>query len=214
MPLPDDYLDQPYVSPLVVDVSNYSRRITPEQVQALYNQGVRVAIIGALTGVDGTSYAREQVEVFQAAGIQTDGYFWLSRNHPEYFGDGLDLLDGYALNTAWVDAEDAHSGDTEDHTAILIRSALTLAETRFGHAGLYSSLGWLMANFAGQRLDGVPFWLANYDGVPVADPARTIGGMDLVAKQYAGDQHVAGVLCDLSVLTEAEARRRGLWPAA
>jgi len=129
----------------------------------LKGAGIVGVIVQAITGLDGNSYTRQQLDACQRNGLRVQGYVWCfpgAAGNPVSMRSRLAMFDGFSIEDLWLDVEQAGL-DRAD-----VDADLALCDAYLGRAaGIYSahwffaSQGWLGVNWwASRRL-----WEALYD---------------------------------------------------
>lgn len=122
-------------------------------------------IVQAITGNDGRSYTRQQLDACVRNGLRIQGYVWSFPNASLSSINGrLSMFDGFPIERLWVDVEQAglHQSDVDRDLAACDRYMGTW--TRVGiYTGrwFWAQQGWLsLTRWADRAL-----WDSNYTGI-------------------------------------------------
>ncbi len=171
-----------------MDASNYTGALTDSQCDDLLAAGVVGVIVQAITGLDGNSYTRQQLQKCVDKGLRIQGYVWCFPNAD--VSGRLSMFDGFGLEHLWLDVEQ------QGLTTANVQRDLDLCDSYTGGTtGVYTGK-WFWDQMGWSTLWSVrPLWDSNYDGV--ADPVvnfRPYGGWTHpTVKQYAGTSHIGNV---------------------
>lgn len=176
-----------------IDISNYSGIPTVEQFQQVKALGYDLVICGTQM----IQITEQQWANAIEAGLEVDFYHFL------YF-DGLDVQRlQYAHQwpkprMMWVDCE---YQTTDAMPVNVINNVLQMLHVLDVPLGIYTAAWWWIPQMGDATFfKDLPLWDADYDGIENFDDFVHFGGWEKpYMKQYAGDQHVAGILCDLNV---------------
>jgi hypothetical protein len=177
---------KPSLHGLSVDASNYTGAFTNQMMLDLQNAGVISIIIQAVTGRDGKSFTRQQLDMASRHGFSLMGYVF-----PDGLESKLPMYDGYQLLALWLDVE-------LPITRAGVDAALAQCDSYFGaRTGIYTGKwffdqqGWSQQSYWADR----DLWDSNYDGIAVVGADfRPYGGWDhRVIKQYAGTSSIGSV---------------------
>ena len=190
---------------LVIDVSNYSGRISDAQVEAMIAAGVAGVIVRVDTADPGRiAIMQQQLAVLRSHGVPVGGYVFPDyEQRPADFLATLFSLTG-RLGSLWVDLEPV--GDALPCTFAVFRWWMSQAALYCpaGTAlGIYTA-AWVVQLF-GAKWQPLPFplWAASYGGRP-ASLAVNFGGWAYAGGiQFSDAGDMAGVSCDLSAFDPA-----------
>ncbi len=132
------------------------------------------------------------------AGLEVDFYHFL------YF----DGLDGQRLQYAhqwpkprimWLDCEYEDKASVGYVITAIDNARITFLKDGIA-VGVYTRKDWWEGHaYNSEALTNSALWYAHYDGIENFDDFQPFGGWDKPSmKQYQGDAHVAGILCDLN----------------
>lgn len=186
---------------LAVDCSNYSGRLSAQNLSDWSGLGVKLVIVQGITSqqaAGGVSYTRQQLQACLDAGMPVDLYVYL------YGGQDLRprlaTADGITVHRKWLDAE-------EPLNMAQINAAWPTMDSYPAHiaeAGLYSAKWWWDTYMPGKTYwSNRKLWAAQYDGIAFASVFTPFGGWNkCFLKQYRGSSVLAGVSgIDISVLS-------------
>lgn len=178
---------------LWLDLSNYTRELTDGGVDDMLAAGFVGVIVQAITGNDGRSYTRQQLETARRRGLRLQGYVWCFPGaSPDSMRARLALFNGYPLEGLWLDVEQVGV------TVADVNRDLALCDQYMGWpVGLYSGKwffdlqGWSHLSLWADR----PLWDSDYNYVPeVGYGFRPYGGWTMPAmSQYEGTSNVGRV---------------------
>lgn len=176
-----------------IDASNWSKELTDEGCAGLKSAGVVGVIIQAITGNDGISYTRQQLDACRRNGLRIAGYCWCFPGDTRAsIQSRLAMFDGYTLESLWLDVEQVGL-----HIADVTRD-LAIMDLYFGRpVGVYTARwfwqqqGWLGWTAWSDR----PLWTANYDSNPdtTVDFVPFGGWTSTVIKQFVGTSAIGTV---------------------
>jgi hypothetical protein len=188
-----------------VDLSNYSGRLTVEQVRALRDEGVTGAIVQALQPPPGypPDVAAQQLAALRDSGItDLQGYVvWWFGNTPDYLGPLLAVLADGGVTTCWLDVEDTRPYPLATRIEE-VRAALAYIQAHGMRTGIYTA-HWYWTRYMGDCTEfaTLPLWAAQYDDDPNLGTVALFGGWERAQiKQYRGTTSIAGIpAVDLNV---------------
>lgn len=180
-----------------MDLSNYTKDLTDQGCADLLAAGVVGCIIQAVTGVNGVSYTRQQLDACQRNGLRIQGYVWVFPGDTKpSMGSRLAMFNGFPIEALYVDVEQMGVKEADVDRDLAAADAY-LADGRL--AGIYSSryvfvdnkwLGVTKWANAGRLL-----WSAIYDGI--ADPdvgfVPYAGWGQCQIKQFGGSSSLGSV---------------------
>lgn len=171
---------------LWVDISNYSKELTDQGCADLKAAGVVGVIIQAVTGLDGLSYTRQQLDAATRNGLRIAGYVF-----PGGLATKLAMFDGYTIEFLWLDLELPISIHAVDQALAMCDAYLGKLTGIYSGRWFFAQQGWLSLT----RWSNRALWDSNYDGDPVlADDFRPYGGWtSCVVKQYHGTTDIGAV---------------------
>lgn len=185
-------------STLWVDGSNYTGTLTPRMCHDLKQAGYVGMIIQAITGFNGQTFTRQQLQMCLDQGLRIQGYVWSFGSVD--VASRLRMFDGFRIEALWLDVEDDAS------TVRTVNRDLALCDAYMGRpTGVYSGKwmfdrkGWSKHRYWADRL----LWNAVYDGVPDVNYGFVpYGGWTSQAiKQFAGTSSIGSLQqVDLNVM--------------
>lgn len=191
----------PTAPALWVDMSNYSGALTDGMLDDLQAAGYVGAIVQAITGNDGASYTRQQLDALTRRGLRIAGYVWCFPGAaPSSMQGRLAMFDGYRLEFLALDVEQVglSRADVDRDLAIcdLYARARTWVYSAFY---FFKDQGWLNETRWADR----PLWFASYDDVPELTPFTPFGGWTTPrAKQFMGTSTIGRLhMVDLNIVT-------------
>lgn len=199
---------------LLVDLSNYSGPLRPEQARALVAEGFAGALVQAVDPPPGypPDVAAQQIAMLRSEGVtNVQGYVvWWFGNTPEYLGPLLDTLEAGGVTMCWLDVEDARPATinqtTLEQRIAEVSAAIAYIEARGMRPGIYTA-HWYWTAHMGDCSDfaSLPLWAAQYDHDPDVDALVLFGGWQRARiKQYRGTTSFAGIpAVDLNVEVDA-----------
>lgn len=150
-------------------------------------------IVQAITGNDGKTYARQQLDAAVRNGLRIQGYVWC---FPNALRGGtvsrMAMFDGFPIEALWLDVEQSGLKLAD------INRDLAVCDQYLGRkAGIYSgryffaNQGWLSHTAWSDR----PLWDSNYDLVPVLEAGfKPYGGWTKpTMKQFEGSTSIGSV---------------------
>lgn len=157
-------------------------------------------ICQAITGLDGATYVRQQLDACQRNGLRSRGYIWcFPLENDASIDSRLAMFDGFPIEGIGVDVEQAGISQ-KDVSYLLDKTAAYLAQR--GIAGLpwfysahwyFSSRGWLSLT----TWSKYPLWDTRYNNQPeLLRDFVPYGGWtqdDVVATQYFGTSAIGAV---------------------
>ncbi len=175
------------------DVSNYSKQLTDQGCADLRAAGIVGCIVQAITGIDGFSYTRQQLDACQRNGLRIAGYVWVFPNALRAsMQSRLQMFDSFPIESLWADVEQKGL-----KTADVDRD-LALCDVYIGKlTGVYSGRwffqqqGWLGHTAWSNRA----LWDSRYDNVPETQTGFIPygGWSECTIKQYAGSSSIGSV---------------------
>lgn len=191
----------PASSTLWCDASNYTGPFDDQQMADLKNAGYVGVIIQAITGLDGKSYATQQLAVAARNGLRLAGYLWcFTASSAASVNNRLMMFDGYTLEFLALDAE-AGSLSVADVDRDLTRCDAYWGGVTWLYSGkwFFDQQGWSNDS----RWSTRPLWDAHYDGI--ADPDVNFvpygGWTQCQAKQFQGTSSIGSLTeIDLNVI--------------
>lgn len=180
------------------DISNWSGRLTADQVACIKREGYELVIPGTQIA----SISQQQFGVCAAGGLRLQAYVFL-----DFTGDAaaqvsaaIDICAGFPVEMLWLDCEDEKAeAMTEAATVAFIQAAADACINRM-RSGIYAAEGWWKRQTGNsEAFKAYPLWNALYNG-----------GADLVAAgyggwgvpfihQYSANVPICGVNTDLNV---------------
>jgi GH25 family lysozyme M1 (1,4-beta-N-acetylmuramidase) len=153
--------------PFGVDVSNFQGELTQDTIASLKAQSCSFVVVQAITGADGVSYTRQQLQAAVSAGFEVQGYVWCFPGDTQAsIEQRLHLFDGFPITQLWLDVEQA--GVTVDD----VNRVLPCCDAYIGgkthiYTGkwFFDQMGWSGQALWSDRL----LWDAHYDGDPDPD---------------------------------------------
>jgi hypothetical protein len=179
-----------------IDASNYTKALTDAQCAELKAAGVVGVIIQAVTGLDGVSYTRQQLEACVRGGLRIQGYVWCT---PSVAGGSgsltrsrLSLFDGFAIEALWLDVEQANLKRFDVDRDLAVCDAYTGRKTGvYSGQWFFAKQRWLDVTWWADR----PLWDSRFDGVPVVE-ANFVpygGWTNPVVKQFRGTSSIGSI---------------------
>lgn len=161
-------------------------------------------IIQAVTGTDGVSYTRQQLEACRRNGLRVQGYVWCwPGSSRSSMHTRLAMFDGYSIEALWLDVEQEglQIADVDRDLSVcdLYLPAPRLTGVYSGR-WFFASRGWL--GFTKWADQGRRLWDSNYDRTPVlaANFRPYSGWTRATVKQYQGTSAIGQVqMIDLDV---------------
>lgn len=183
-----------------VDISVYSGRMTDEEMECFWDNGVRHVIVG--TQELGT--ARQQLDLAVAHGMTVDTYVYLvwTGNVRAQVESAVALSRSYPVGMLWLDVEqDPAALDRHQLEDRLDEAARACGDFP---CGIYTGGWWWNPIMGGSAIVAdLPLWFANYDGNPdpATYPTQRVGPWTgSWGKQYAGDLRLCGIDVDLDTI--------------
>jgi GH25 family lysozyme M1 (1,4-beta-N-acetylmuramidase) len=174
----------PAGTPYGVDLSNFQGTLTQATIDSLKDQNCSFVIVQAITGLDGRSYTRQQLQAAVDAGLEVQGYIWCFPGDTESSLTGrLSMFDGFAITQLWLDVEQAGVSVQDVNRALAICDAHIGKKTHiYTGKWFFDQQGWSGQALWSDRL----LWDAHYDGNPDPDANfQPYGGWDRCEiKQY------------------------------
>lgn len=185
---------------LGIDVSNYSGRISAQNLADWKALGVGLVIVQGLTEAQaGVSYTRQQLQACLDANMPVDLYIYL------YGGQDirprLATADGIPIHRKWLDAEEPLTTAQIDAAW----PAMDAYPAQVQAAGIYSARWWWITyQYNQNHWSHRKLWAAQYDNIADTKVFTPFGGWSTCfLKQYRGSSVLAGVGgIDISVLSE------------
>ncbi len=174
-----------------IDISNYSGVPTVEQFQQVKALGYDLVICGTQK----PDITLKQLTNAAGAGLRLCLYEWAS--FPLVLTAGTIIAATRPIERMFLDCEEDTILTPEQVVADL--SSLVPATM-----GIYTRKDW-WERFTGNSdcCKDLPLWYAHYDGIENFDDFVPFGGWAKpFMKQYAENQTVAGILCDLNLFRE------------
>jgi hypothetical protein len=176
-----------------IDASNYTNALSDAQCAEVKAAGVVGVIIQAVTGLDGVSYTRQQLEACVRNGLRIQGYVWcFPRASEASMRNRLAMFDGFPIEALWLDVEQAGLYGADVDRDLAVCDAYTGRKTGiYSGRWYFANQGWLGIRWWADR----PLWDANYDGVAVvkADFTPYGGWTTPVVKQFRGTSAIGSV---------------------
>lgn len=190
---------------LAVDISNYTGGLTPETARAMYEGGVRRAIV-QFVRPDQRQYV-DQISALRGAGIEVEGYVYLWFSSPIEWAvnDRVEWACAEAallgLKRMWLDCEQSMENDppfdyVTQPTSPHIRAAIAKVREYRLDPGIYTAKWWWVPGVSDSRefsQAGIPLWNANYDEDRDIDDADFGGWTVPLMEQFQGWGDLAGV---------------------
>lgn len=152
-------------------------------------------IVQAITGLDGRSYARQQLDACRRNGLHVQGYLWaFPRASRESILSRLAMFDGSQIEALWLDVEQSGLSETDVDQALAVCDEYMGGGPKTGVYGarwFWAQQGWLGSTRWANR----PLWNADYNHTPVVG-ARFVpfGGWTKPAmSQYEGTSSIGSV---------------------
>ena len=184
---------------LVADISNYTGPITAEQAEGLAAAGIEHVIVRISTESEElAAITKQQLATLRAAGMPVSGYLFpaYGADPGAYIARALGIAG--PVRTLWMDVEPPDLPSAAGIRDWILRAAAACPML----VGIYTA-AWVIRQLPSWESVPLPLWAAQYGERP-ASLAVSFGGWTRAAGiQYAADQTVAGVLCDLSVFDPA-----------
>jgi len=150
-------------------------------------------IIQAITGSNGVSYTRQQLDACVRNGLRVQGYLWCFPGAPRSSATSrLAMFDGYALERLWLDVEQSGLRVADVNRDLTICDAYTGGRTGvYSGRWFFAQQGWLGYTAWSDR----PLWDSNYDQIADATvDFKPYGGWTRAAvKQFAGTSAIGSV---------------------
>lgn len=183
-----------------VDISNWSGVPSPEQARQIRAAGFARAICGT----QHAATTQGQLDVLGAAGLALEAYTYLrfDRDPAPQLEAGLAALGGRVVERMWLDCE-AEAALERLGVAGVIEHIVQAAEACVGvvFSGIYTRRGWWLEQTGNStRFRDFPLWDATNDGRPDLAFSAYGGWERVTMEQFAFDQPVAGVNCDLNIV--------------
>jgi hypothetical protein len=175
------------------DTSNWTKDLTDQGCADLKAAGIVGVIAQAITGLDGISYTRQQLDACVRNGLRIAGYVWCFPHDSRASMSGrLQMFDGFAIETLWLDVEQNGLKRTDVDGDLALCDAYKGAPT-----GIYSGRwffvqqGWQHDTWWSSR----PLWDSNYTGVAeVGTGFVPYGGWTMpTMSQYRGTSTIGHV---------------------
>jgi hypothetical protein len=178
---------------LWADISNYTGPLTDEGCADLKAAGYVGVIVQAITGLDGNTYTRQQLEVARRNGLRLAGYVWCFPGASEASIRGrLGMFDGFELEFLALDVEQAGTTILDVERDLKLCNAY-IRDVPFLYSGkwFFDQQGWSHLDLWADH----PLWDSNYDGEPDADVGfRPYGGWtEATIKQFRGTSRIGHV---------------------
>lgn len=175
-------------------MANYTKDLTDQGCADLLAAGVVGCIIQAVTGVNGLSYTRQQLDACQRNGLRIQGYVWVFPNDTKpSMGSRLAMFDGFTLEALWCDVEQMGVKEADVDRDLIACDAFMGGAVTGIYTGHYVFIdnGWTRVTKWSHR----PLWLANYDGIPDPDIGFVpfSGWTQCQMKQYQGSTSLKSV---------------------
>lgn len=166
----------------LIDISNYQGALTNRWFEEWGNKGYSGLVVQAVTGGDGRSFTRHQLDMAQKNGWEINAYVWCTGEQP-VTSRRLSLLDGYPIIDLWLDVEDMHL--THDDVNLDFQLCDEYVGKKCGmYTGkwVFDRLGWSHRSYWADR----DLWVSIYDRVPDVDHGFIpFGGWEkCLMKQY------------------------------
>ncbi len=180
------------------DVSNYTGKLSKEQVAGIITAGGKFLIAGTQEPL----ICQQQLAVARSAGLDIAAYvyLWFGYDIQAQVEDALRIISAYPDIRLWLDVEDEMNNVAQADIRVAVGKAIEVCQTAKQPYGIYTSRSkW-------HRLTGdwdgpdCPLWEAFYDGVDTFDYFQPYGAWrEPALKQYAGDVEFGGVKVDMNV---------------
>jgi hypothetical protein len=182
------------------DGSNYTQELTDQGCADLKAAGVGGMIAQAITGADGRTFTRQQLDALERNGLKSRGYIWAFPGEGDASIDSrLAMFDGYPILGIGVDVE--QDGLSEyDISHLLQKAEAYLARRAIAGLPWFYTAFWYFARRRWLNLTlwkRYPLWDTRYNGR--TDPLFAFvpyGGWtaaDVVATQYWGTSSIGHV---------------------
>jgi hypothetical protein len=178
-----------------VDLSNYQGDLTANMMADMRNSGVVGIVSQAITGLNGMSYCRQQLQAALEGSFRIAGYAWCF--HGVSVSQRLHMFDGFQLEYLALDNEQAGItiADVNRDFGLCDQYMGKLTED-YTARWFFQQQGW--QNFTGWS--GRPLWYALYDNEKdLADFAPFGGWTRPRMHQFSASQVFGGVKCDISI---------------
>ncbi len=143
-----------------VDVSVWSRTISPDEVKCWQREGIRHVIVGT----QHRRTARQQAEQVLRGGLLLDAYVYLywNRSVATQVAEALSIMHDLPIGTLWLDVEEPAPGITPAQMIPLLQDAeAACGQTR---CGIYTSPGWWRGETGNSAAFAhLPLWYAYWD---------------------------------------------------
>lgn len=190
----------PVAGGLFVDCSNYSGALTDQGCADLKAAGYVGVIVQSITGTNGISYTRQQLDAAVRNGLRVRGYCWSFPNTLSgSMQSRLQMFNGFQIEDLWLDVEQKGLVEADvDRDLVVCDSYLGQKVGIYTARGVYASLGFSAITKWSDR----PLWDANWDGIADVDVGfMSYGGWDhCQVKQFGGENSIGSVtFIDLNI---------------
>lgn len=196
------------MSPALTGLDFAYSELTPVAAACLLQQGFKKAVVGAVyANLDLTA---RNLAMARAVGFEVDiyAYLWLGGNITERVKRTIILALQYGCERIWLDLEDDGNGESgipnpgtypPSRVKDIIAQAIDACDDF--PFGLYSGKWWWEPATGSTTLwADVPWWVAEYDGIPDLSVFTPFCGITkLHGKQYQGTHEVCGMSIDSNV---------------
>jgi hypothetical protein len=176
-----------------VDASNYTGVLTDRDCLELRDAGITGVIIQAITGLDGISYTRQQLNACVQNGLDIAGYVWCFPG--SNVASRLKMFDGFELAFLALDVEQAGLTRADVDRDLGLCDSYQW-DTTWVYTGkwFFDQQGWSQHTWWSDR----PLWNSLYDRTPVANDhfVPYHGWTSSVLEQWIGTSqigHVGGI---------------------
>ena len=181
-----------------VDMSNWSGKITLAQAQQMRAEGWDHAIVG----LQNADIAQNQLDMLSAAGLTVDSYVYLlpDLSASDQIAVAMDKLGGRGVQKLWLDCEGENWPGPQESITLIQQAADACIGVVW--TGIYTSRNWWITHTDNsEQFKDWALWLATADDVPDLSFTPFGGWTRLAMEQFAFDRPVAGVNCDLNVVS-------------
>jgi len=180
---------------LWVDVSNFQKDLTDNMVRDMQSGGVVGIVSQAITGLDGRTYCRQQLQKAGESGLRQAGYVWCFPNSS--VASRLHMFDGFSLEFLALDVEQAGTTVTAVNRDFALCDAYIGGVTEdYTARWFFENQGWLNYRIWANR----PLWYALYDFERSLDDFVPFGGWTQPRMhQFSASEWFGGEPMDISI---------------
>lgn len=184
----------------VIDISNFTGRLTTSTVEAWKAFGVqRVIVRASIEDTERILIAQQQIQMCRLLNIPTDVYVWLYWKGPKLAATTLRHFGKYQIGRWWLDCEDDSGGRSPAQLAKRLRDIIhAIGPDR---CGIYTRRSWWRLVMKDTKeFSYLPLWVSQPATPPVLDDFISFGGWTQAdGKQHKFDTDLGGVLVDMNV---------------